>query len=512
MVTVVLAALTTTPLAIASVAHSASGIDTEVSSGLPKTVSTKVSWVGGGADGLRARGVTHLGPPEGFGGRTSGGAGGTVYRVTSHEDAVRKPAPGTLRWATSQPGPRWIVFDRPMTIDLAAPLPIRSDTTLDGRGSSVVITGPGHSGLLIHDVENVIVVNLTLRDFGDTSRTNNNDPGDAIHIARSSRVWIHGNSLSRAGDKLIGANDGVREVTISWNHFFEQKQTLQLGTMSTATRDVENTVTIHHNWFERVGYRMPVVSYGKAHIYNNYMDRWGTYAVRSQRLAQVYLEKNVFRADARPKATITRPSGNGCNDRGSLCDDREGRLADIDNLYLGRVKTQESDPRTVFAPTDAYRYSAATADDDLQAAIQRGAGARGGEGTGPGPGQESGTARPKSDEPGAGGAETRPPDPRAPRTRAVQLRTRASRGRADRLLVRTQTTRDAARLTRGKVRLVVQSRTRRGWVKRRVVRLGPRDARLIWVKDRNRNRVTAYRVRIRGGAGTAFESPVRRVR
>ena len=226
----------------------------------------------------------------------------------------------------------------------------------------MVLTGPGTSGLLIHDVTNVVIENLTLTGFGDTTKTSSNNPDDAISIQRSSRVWIDHNSLSRAGDKLIGANDGAREVTITWNHFSQQQQTLQVGSMSTANNDVDNTVTIAWNHFDHVGYRTPVVSYGKAHVFNNYMDTWAVSGVRSERVGQVYLEANIFQAGTAPKATIVQP-GQGCNDLGSLCDARPGYLYDTGNLFLGRTLTESTGPDHVFSPSAAYSYAAEPALD-----------------------------------------------------------------------------------------------------------------------------------------------------
>jgi pectate lyase len=347
---------------------------TVVSPGLPVDTSTDVTPVAAPADSLAATGVAPLASPIGFGAATTGGAGGVLLHVTTATDSVTSPVRGSLRWAVQQPGPKWIVFDADLTIALTAALPLTSDTTIDGRGRQVMITGHGLTGIEIHDVSNVVLENLILHDFGDTSQTSANNPDDAISIARASRVWIDHSSLSQAGDKLIGANDGVAQMTLSWNHFYQQRQTVQIGSISTANQDVDNTVTLAYNHFDHVGYRTPVVSYGKAHIFNNYMDTWSVSGVRSERLAQVVLEGNVFQAGSAPKATLVAPAQT-CNDAGTLCDSRSGFLLDTGNLYLGRTINASTGPTHMFDPALAYSYTVLPATAGLAATIKAGAGA-----------------------------------------------------------------------------------------------------------------------------------------
>jgi pectate lyase len=105
--------------------------------------------------------------------------------------------------------------------------------------------------------------------------TENDDPEDAIFLSGGSHdIWIDHNDFSNACDKAIGANGGVTAMTISWNHFFNQKQVIQFG--SDATRGLDGVIkaTVHHNFFDRVGYRNPRLSYGQVHAYDNYLLAW----------------------------------------------------------------------------------------------------------------------------------------------------------------------------------------------------------------------------------------------
>lgn len=305
----------------------------------------------------------------GFGASVEGGFLGEVVRVTSDADA----GPGSLREAVAGDDPKWVLFDRDMTITLESPIPVGSNTTVDGREQAVTITGPGVSGINIDRATDVILTNLTLRGFGDVGAAAGNDPDDAVLITGSERVWIHRSDLSEAGDKLIGISGGSRDITISWNRFHDQEQVVQIGNQ--ATRDAgESTVTLHHNWFDGTGYRNPVASYARVHVYNNVFEDWRLYAIRSQREAEVALERNVFLAGRSTRATSVQPSGDGCNDSGTRCDNSPGRLRATDNLTLGGAVIEELSPESVFDPASEYEYVAEPARPALTEEVRAGAG------------------------------------------------------------------------------------------------------------------------------------------
>src|SRR3954466_15524083 len=127
----------------------------DVSPGMPVDTGTEVEWTEAPAPYLYAGEGAPLLAPGGCGAAPAGGAGGEVLHVFKVKDEPDDPKPHSLRWAVNKPGPKWIVFDEKLNINLVAPLALTADTTLDGRGHKVTISGHATcGGLEIHDVEN----------------------------------------------------------------------------------------------------------------------------------------------------------------------------------------------------------------------------------------------------------------------------------------------------------------------------------------------------------------------
>ena len=306
----------------------------------------------------------------GFGRGVTGGLAGPVVHVTTSADS----GPGSLRAAVAGNTPAWVVFDDDYTIRLDSGVAVGSNKTIDGRGHKVTLTGHGTDGLVLKGVSNIIVANMLLHDFGDVAKTSRNDKPDAIHIERSSNVWVDHCDLSEAGDKLVAVANGSTDVTVSWNHFHDQQQVFQIGDQASAAAAAEQNVTVDHNYFDHTGYRNPVVSYGKAHVFNNYYVGWRLYGVRSERVAQVYLENNVFAAGSSRRASDVSTGGSGCNDEGTRCDPRRGYLEATGNLLENGAELQTNAVADMFKPSDYYRYQAEPATSALAAEIVKGAG------------------------------------------------------------------------------------------------------------------------------------------
>jgi pectate lyase len=302
---------------------------------------------------------------EGFGANATGGLHGRIVTVTSNQDS----GSGTLRAAVEgATGPVWIRFATDMTIALSTPIQLRSNVTVDGRGSNVQIT---RNGLMITGgVSNVILTNLTIRDDIDVL---NNVPvddrtHDAVHISNAHSIWLHALSLSNFGDGLVDVTSGARDVTVSWSRFQNHDKTMLINSYYTwdpylnASRDARNRVTLHHNVFQTCQ-RLPRLVFGKAHLYNNLMQEWSSYAVSVGLEGQALVENNIFEWTK----SYAGPCGDVGKDRpvylnGDLDSGYTGFLRLSGNLYLADAieNLPSAQPEEVFEPEYCQTLSAAT--------------------------------------------------------------------------------------------------------------------------------------------------------
>ncbi|KAL6559342.1 hypothetical protein OROGR_004459 [Orobanche gracilis] len=241
----------------------------------------------------------------GFGKDAIGGRGGDIYVVedSSDDDAVN-PKPGTLRHAVTRDAPLWITFQRDMTIKLKQELIINSFKTIDGRGSSVHISGG--AGFTIQSVTNVIIHGLYIHDIVQTGnamvRSNEGHfgwrtvaDGDAISIFNASHVWVDHCSLSKAKDGLVDAVQGSTYITISNNYFTNHNEVMLLGASDAQTEDKNMQVTIAFNHFgEGLIQRMPRCRLGYFHVVNNDYTHWKMYAIGGSAQPTILSQGNRF--------------------------------------------------------------------------------------------------------------------------------------------------------------------------------------------------------------------------
>jgi len=298
--------------------------------------------------GAQSGAAPELGPPEGFGAKTTGGAGGALYWVTNTNDS----GPGSLRQGAESREPLIIGFQTSGTIALDRHLEVKANKTIDGRGADVTITRRG----FVLTEPNVIVTNLKFVDFGDPAKKDN--PEDAILIDGASNVWIDHCLFMRAADKAIGVPDGT-DITVSWNRFVEQNQVMQIGAFATRDGGDDARVTMHHNLFDGDGYRMPRVSYGKVHAYDNYLRNWTVHGMSAVRNSQLLSQANIFEAGAKDNAVIF--SGGDPEKDAS-----PGFVRSEGDLLLNGAQVRENEPGQVFDPSTYYEATVEPATDDLR--------------------------------------------------------------------------------------------------------------------------------------------------
>ena len=229
----------------------------------------------------------------GFGAGTTGGAGGSTITVTTLT-ALTSAVSGSTAKIVKISG----------TISGAGDVKVGSNKTILGIGSSSVLNG---LGLDLKGVSNVIIRNLTIRYVTASSGT-----GDAIHIEKSTKVWVDHNDVysdlnhgKDYYDGLIDITHAADYITVSWNRIHNHYKASLVGhSDSNGSQDTGHLhVTYHHNWFYSVGSRTPSLRFGTAHVYNNYYLNISVDAIHSRMGAQMLVENNVFRGVVTPIMT-----------------------------------------------------------------------------------------------------------------------------------------------------------------------------------------------------------------
>jgi pectate lyase len=298
-------------------------------------------------------------------------AAATEWHITTCEEGQEQ----WLQYAM-QVGTTVIVYDVPCTVTLTRPLDVRSGVTIQAT-QPVTFTGNygPYAGFKIHARSGVVLRNLTIREFGIPAQRSQNNPHDCIDILGSTNVVLEHLTISQCGDKQVSIMGGSTAY-LRWNRFVGDPyhaQFVQVGAQFYASTDSSQMVRSTLNWFEGDGYRMPNVSYGKMHSWNNLFDR--PYAsTQCQRGAQCIFENDVWIPKATCQTMIKyEPDGSGCNDDGDLCDDTPG-AGRVSGAWLQNgAKAPSYNPSSVFIPT--YRYSAVAANQSLVDNVKATAGA-----------------------------------------------------------------------------------------------------------------------------------------
>ena len=278
-----------------------------------------------------------------------------MYRVNSPADAGE----GSLREGAERVEPLWIVFDV-SDIELTSAITMGPNKTLDGRGRRTTIRNFGLN-LGGAAVSNVVIENLTF--VGNATGSNN----DAIQISDAAHtIWVDHCSLSNYGDGLIDITHGATDVTVSWSVFSMHDYAVLLGRHPMDTEDRDLRVTLHHNWWNQIDSYAPRLRFGKAHLFNNLIDRWRTAASACTMDGEIYSEGNIFVVGNDKKALATMAGD----------DSVRGRAKSVDDRFIGEAITELDGADLVFQPSTYYSHKADVPDNALRDRITTGAGPR----------------------------------------------------------------------------------------------------------------------------------------
>ena len=201
---------------------------------------------------------------QGFGAlNTSGGRGGQVIYVTT----LNCEGPGSLNAALATPGPKYILFKVSGIIDCAAEL-VWGDCYIAGQSSpgGIIVRG-----IIIDDwyEPNNGAKNIIIRHLNSRPATEQIRPGggwvadDALRLDAATRVVIDHCSFANATDEAIQISRS-NNLSIQYCQLAETLgDHYEFGGMLlnySANGHRKDSISIHHNIWNRIGGRMPEIS------------------------------------------------------------------------------------------------------------------------------------------------------------------------------------------------------------------------------------------------------------
>ncbi|MFE5212817.1 polysaccharide lyase family 1 protein [Streptomyces sp. NPDC056600] len=237
-------------------------------------------------------------------GGTTGGAGGQTVRATtgtaihtalcnraSRSTPIVIQVEGTINHAnTSQ-----VSGGSCSTASGVIELKQISNVTIVGVGGGAVFD---QLGIHIRESSNIIIQNVTVRNVKKSGSPTSNG-GDAIGMESDVRnVWVDHTTLEASGgesegyDGLFDMKDNTQYVTLSYSTL---RNSGRGGLIGSSESDVSNGyVTFHHNLYENIDSRTPLLRGGVAHIYNNHYRNLNESGINSRAGARAKVDNNYF--------------------------------------------------------------------------------------------------------------------------------------------------------------------------------------------------------------------------
>ncbi|WP_341716136.1 pectate lyase [Micromonospora sp. FIMYZ51] len=238
-------------------------------------------------------------------GGTTGGAGGQTVRATTgtqiHAALCNRASSST-----------------PITIQVEGTINHGNTTKVSGSScntaadvielkqiSNVTILGVGNGavfdqiGIHIREARNIIIQNVTVRNVKKSGSPTSNG-GDAIGMESGVRnVWVDHVTLEASGgesegfDGLFDMKNDTQYVTLSYSIM---RNSGRGGLIGSSESDRSNGfVTFHHNLYENLDSRVPLLRGGVAHIYNNHYVNIRESGINSRAGGRAKVDNNYFR-------------------------------------------------------------------------------------------------------------------------------------------------------------------------------------------------------------------------
>ncbi|MEV4278837.1 pectate lyase family protein [Actinoplanes xinjiangensis] len=244
---------------------------------------------------------------DGFAGQnggTTGGSGGTTVKATTGTQ-IHQALCG--RAASDTP----IIIEVEGTINHGNTTKVSGDSCNTAADrielkeiSNVTIIGVGAGatfdqlGIHLRDSSNIIVRNVTVQNVKKSGSPLSNG-GDAISMESTVRnVWVDHATLIASGgesagyDGLFDMKDDTEFVTLSYSIL---RNSGRGGLIGSSETDTGNTaITFHHNRYENLDSRVPLLRGGVAHMYNNHYLKLNESGINSRAGAKARVDSNYF--------------------------------------------------------------------------------------------------------------------------------------------------------------------------------------------------------------------------
>lgn len=180
-----------------------------------------------------------------------------------------------------------------------------SNISLIGVGSNAVFD---QIGIHLRDTSNIILQNLHIKNVKKSGSPTSNG-GDAIGMESGVfNVWVDHCTLEASGgeddgyDSLLDMKATTQYVTVSYTHYNDSGRG---GLMGSSDSDDTNTfVTFHHNYYQNVDSRMPLLRHGTAHAFNNYYNGITKSGMNPRMGGKIKAEHNHFENANNPIGTF----------------------------------------------------------------------------------------------------------------------------------------------------------------------------------------------------------------
>lgn len=250
--------------------------------------------------------------PVGYGAAATGGGAKSPITVTSLADAQAKidayKSGGLVLHYTGK-------FDYASITDVCAQWRKPAQTLEIKNKSDITILGASDSSAnfgihIAGSASNIIVQNMTI------GLLPGGESADSISIegmssGKPSNIWIDHNTIFASLTMCPGAGDasfdggidmkkGAHHITVSYNYIHDYQKVALNGYSDKDTVNAASLTTYHHNRFDNVKSRLPLLRFGKAHIYNNYFGNVHSSGINVRMGGQALIEANYFENVANP--------------------------------------------------------------------------------------------------------------------------------------------------------------------------------------------------------------------